>query len=135
MRRAKTMMAEINITSLTDVSLTLLIIFIVSAPLLKAGMDVSLPKTSAAKITEKESIMVTINKNKEIFIDDKKVSLVDFGDKFKAFMSSQPGKAVYLKSDKEVPYGTVIDIVGKIKLAGVENLGLAAELERTRSAK
>jgi biopolymer transport protein TolR len=135
MRRAKTMMAEINITSLTDVSLTLLIIFIVSAPLLKAGMDVSLPKTSAAKITEKESIMVTVNKNKEIFIDDKKVSLADFGDKFKAFMSSQPGKAVYLKSDKEVPYGTVIDIVGKIKLAGVENLGLAAELERTKSAK
>ncbi|MDD5529048.1 MAG: biopolymer transporter ExbD [bacterium] len=135
MRRARAMMAEINITSLTDVSLTLLIIFIVSAPLLKAGMDVSLPKTSAAKITEKESIMVTINKNKEIFIDDKKVSLADFGDKFKSFMSSQPGKAVYLKSDKEVPYGTVIDIVGKIKLAGVENLGLAAELERTRSAK
>ena len=129
------MMAEINITSLTDVSLTLLIIFIVSAPLLKAGMDVSLPKTSAAKITEKESIMVTINKNKEIFIDDTKVSLADFGDKMKSFVSSQPGKAVYLKSDKEVPYGTVIDIVGKIKLAGVENLGLAAELERTKSAK
>ena len=68
-------------------------------------------------------------------LTERKNMKIDFGDKFKAFVSSQPGKAVYLKSDKEVPYGTVIDIVGKIKLAGVENLGLAAELERTKSAK
>ena len=134
MRRQK-LMGEINVTPLVDVSLTLLIIFIISAPLLKSSVDVSLPRTAAARVTEKETITVTINKNKEIYIDNTKVTSAEFADKFKSITASQAGKAVQLKSDKEGPYGLVIEIVGKLKLAGVENLGLAAEMERTKSAK
>lgn len=134
MRRKQRLLAEINVTSLADVSLTLLIIFIISAPLLKSSIDVSLPRTAAAKVIEKETITVSINKNKEIFIENTKVSLSEFQDKIKSIAESQAGKAVQLKSDKEVSYGFVMDIIGKIKLAGIENLGLAAEMERQRKS-
>lgn len=127
--RKKKLMAEINITNLVDVALTLVIIFILSAPLLKAGIDVSLPRTAAAKFVEKEGITVTINKNKEIFIEKTKVDKDEFDQKFKLLTSSKPYKIVYLNADRDVPYGFVIEILGKIKLAGIENVGLTAEIK------
>lgn len=122
-------MSEINITNLVDVALTLVVIFILSAPLLKAGIDVSLPRTAAAKFVEKEGLTITINKNKELFIEKRKVDTDIFDEQFKQAISSKTYKMVYINADKDVPYGFVIEILGKIKLAGVENVGLTAELK------
>lgn len=122
-------MTEINIINLVDVALTLLVIFILSAPLLKAGIDVSLPQTAAAKFVEKEGLTVSINKNKEIFLEKVKVDIKDFDTKFKQILVLKSPKIVYLNVDKDVPYGFVIEILGKIKLTGVENVGLIAELK------
>jgi len=127
--RKRKLMAEINVINLVDVALTLLTIFILSAPLLKAGMDVSLPQTAAAKFIEKEGITVTIKKNKEIFIEKTKVDVSAFDDKFKRIVTSKATKMVYLNADKDVDYGFVIEILGKIKLTGIENVGLTAELK------
>lgn len=127
--RKRDLLSEINITSLVDVSITLLIIFILSAPLLKAGMDVSLPRTEAAKFVEKEGLTITINKDKELFIEKTKVELKDFNTKFKQAYELKAPKIVYLNADKDVEYGFVIEILGKIKLAGVENVGLTAEIK------
>jgi biopolymer transport protein ExbD len=127
--RKKKLLSEINITSLVDVSLTLLIIFILSAPLLKASIDVSLPRTEAAKFVEKEGLTVTLNKDEEIFIEKKKVDKESFEKEFKRIVSLKSPKMVYLNADKEVPYGFAIEILGRIKVAGIENVGLSAELE------
>jgi biopolymer transport protein ExbD len=125
----KKLISEINVTSLVDVSITLLIIFILSAPLLKAGIDVSLPRTRAAKFVEKEGLTVTINKKKEIFIEKTKVTKKSFDKEFKRILNSKSPKMVYLNVDKRVNYGFVIEILGKIKLAGVKNVGLTTELK------
>ncbi|MBI4722992.1 MAG: biopolymer transporter ExbD [Candidatus Stahlbacteria bacterium] len=127
--RKRKLMAEINVTNLVDVALTLLTTFILSAPLLKAGMDVSLPQTAAAKFIEKDGITVTIKKNKEIFIEKTKVDVSAFDDKFKQIVTSKSTKMVYLNADKDVDYGFVIEILGKIKLTGIENVGLTAEFK------
>lgn len=127
--KKRKLMTEVTVINLVDVALTLLTIFILSAPLLKAGIDVSLPRTAAAKFAQKEGLTVSINKNQELFIEKTKIALKDFDTKFKQILTLKSPKVVYLNADKEVSYGFVIEILGKIKLAGVENVGLTAEFK------
>lgn len=132
MDRSGKVFSEINVTSLVDVSITLLIIFILSAPLLKTSIDVSLPRTAAAKFTEKEGITIAIKKNKEIFIEKTRVDAESFAERFKTIFAAKSPEMVYLKADKGVPYGFVIEILGEIKLAGVEKVGLSADLRKRK---
>lgn len=118
-------MAEINITNLVDVVLVLLIIFMISAPLLQSGIEVNLPKTKAAAIDEQsEGIVVTIDAKGGIYIDDVWARLENFEETLSRKLAAKNSSSVYLRGDSLVPYGMAIDVIGRLKQMGIEEIGL-----------
>ncbi len=123
--RDREVMSEINVTPLVDVMLVLLIIFMVTAPMLKMGIDVDLPKTKAKQLVEEERFTVVINKKGEIFLNDKKVTLRELNRKLSAISKRNP--ELYIKADRRVPYGLVVKVMAEVKDAGIEKVGLVTE--------
>lgn len=121
-------MSEINVTPFVDVMLVLLIIFMVAAPMMIQGVDVNLPKTEAKNIkTSDEPLMLTINREKEIFLEDHKISLEGLEMKIQKIFENRRSKEVLLRADKDVPYGFVIKVIAGVKKAGIEKLGMVTE--------
>jgi biopolymer transport protein ExbD len=120
---------DINVTNLVDVVLVLLIIFMITAPMLQSGIDINLPKTVANQKDLGEGIVVTITKEKRVFVDDKITPLNKFEQRLGSLRAKKGAKAVYLRSDSSVPYGFVIEVMGKIKGMGITDLGLVIEPE------
>lgn len=118
-------MSEINVTPFVDVMLVLLIIFMVTAPLLQQGLDVNLPRAKGKDLPTEERITLLIKKDKTMYMNDNPVSLKDMRQKLKALSKTNPN--VFLKADKDVPYGLVAEIMGDIKEAGIEKLGMITE--------
>jgi len=118
---------DINVTNLVDVVLVLLIIFMITAPMLQSGIDINLPKTVATQKDLGEGIVVTITKEKRIFVDDRITSLSKFEQRLGSLKAKKGIKAVYLRADASVPYGFVVDVMGKIKGMGITDLGLVIE--------
>lgn len=116
-------------TSLADVSITLLVIFMITAPMMIPGIDVNLPRTDASLPHDEEGITVSIKNTGEIFIDNDAVTIENFENALKKILESKPpGIIVYLRADEKVDYGYAIDIVGRIRKTGVKELGLVAEI-------
>jgi biopolymer transport protein TolR len=102
-------MSEINVTPLVDVMLVLLIIFMVTAPMLMQGVEVNLPQTTTKNIkTKEEPLMLTVNKEKEIFIEKHRITLDNLEIKIQKIFENRRDKEILLRADKEVPYGFVI---------------------------
>ena len=121
-------MSEINVTPLVDVMLVLLIIFMVAAPMMMQGVDVNLPKTTTKNIkTLDEPLMLTVNKKKEIFLENHPVKLDRLELKIKKIFENRREKEVLLRADKDVPYGFVIDVMARVKNAGISKLGMVTE--------
>lgn len=124
----KRFMSEINVTPLVDVMLVLLIIFMVAAPMLTQGVDVNLPKTTTKNIkTLDEPLMLTVNKKKEVFLENHPVELDRLELKIKKIFENRREKEVLLRADKDVPYGFVIDVMARVKNAGISKLGMVTE--------
>jgi biopolymer transport protein TolR len=124
-RRDRGVLSEINVTPLVDVMLVLLIIFMVTAPLMQQGIDVNLPKAKGKELPPEERITVLIKKNGAIYMNDVQTSLADLYSKLNALKSRNPD--VFLKADKDVSYGFVVEVMGEIKGAGIEKLGMITE--------
>ncbi len=125
----KRLISEINITSLADVSITLLVIFIITAPMMTPGIDINLPRTDASLPHDEEGITVSINDKREVYIDNEKVTLDKIEPKLGIMLRNKPpGIIVYLRADEKVDYGYVIEVVGLMRKAGVKELGLVAEI-------
>lgn len=123
-------MSEINVTPFVDVMLVLLIIFMVTAPMMMQGVDVNLPQTTAKNIKTKEDpLILTVNSKREVFLENRKVSLADLEKKVKSIFKYRREKEVLLKADKDVPYGFVIKVMASVKNAGIEKLGMITEPE------
>ena len=121
-------MSEINVTPLVDVMLVLLIIFMVAAPMMMQGVDVNLPKTTTKNIkTADEPLMLTVNKKKEIFLENHPVKLDRLELKIKKIFENRREKEVLLRADKDVPYGFIIDVMARVKNAGISKLGMVTE--------
>jgi biopolymer transport protein TolR len=121
-------MSEINVTPLVDVMLVLLIIFMVTAPMMVQGLDVALPQVTAQPLdTREEQLMVTVRKDSQIFINDFEVSLDELEGKLAKIIQGRASPELYLKADREVPYGLVAQVMGRIKDAGVDKLGMVTE--------
>ena len=117
--------AEINIANLVDVVLVLLIIFMISAPLLQSGIEVDLPKTRAAAMEEEASgIVVTIDDKGGIFVNDVWTRLEDFNGRLQEEMAAKGTSTVFLRGDSAIAYGLAIDIIGRLKEIGIEDIGL-----------
>jgi biopolymer transport protein TolR len=121
-------MSDINVTPLVDVMLVLLIIFMVTAPMMMQGVDVSLPQTTSKPLpAEKEHLVITVDRSQQVYINDYKVSLEALQDKLRRIQEGRPDQKVYLRADKGVPYGVVVRVMSEVKNAGVEKLGMVTE--------
>ena len=123
--RNRTALSEINVTPLVDVMLVLLIIFMVTAPLMQQGIDVNLPKAKGKDLPPEERISIIVKKGGTLFLNDQPISKTDMMSKLNAISKLNPN--VFLRADKDVPYGTVVEIMGDIKEAGIEKLGMVTE--------
>jgi biopolymer transport protein TolR len=122
-------MADINITNLVDVMLVLLIVFMISAPMIQAGIDIALPKAAESPKDVSDGIIVSIDKNQTIYIDTYKVNAKDFESRLKTIREVKKFRPIYIRADKTVPYGMVIELMGQIKKMGIEDVGLITEPE------
>lgn len=123
--RDRGVMSEINVTPLVDVMLVLLIIFMVTAPLLQQGIDVNLPRAKGKDLPPEERIALVVRQDRSVYMNDRRVSLEQLRQKLGAISKQNPN--VFLKADKDVPYGFVVQIMGEIKEAGIEKLGMVTE--------
>jgi len=121
-------LSDINVTPLVDVMLVLLIIFMVTAPMMMHGVKVNLPKTESKSIKTKEDpLLLTITKQRLIFIEDYKVELKALKKKLKQIFANRAEKEILLQGDKDVPYGFVIEVMSQVKEAGITKVGMITE--------
>ena len=123
------MVSQINVTPLVDVMLVLLVIFMVTAPIIQQGVQVSLPKVKAEALAGKEEqFVVSITRANEIYLNDTKLSPSDLTEKLAAISRERPDREVFIRADEQVPYGEVIRTMAAIKAAGIENVGMVTEM-------
>ncbi len=122
------LVAEINVTPLVDVVLVLLIIFMVTAPMLSMGIDVNLPRVKSKTIdVNEEKLVLSINKDREIFINRTKIPKDDLKVKLENIFTARLDKEIFLRADKSVAYGFVVEVMSEIRKAGVDKLGMVTE--------
>ena len=126
-RRRGRPMSEINVTPFVDVMLVLLIVFMVTAPLLSAGVPVDLPEAQAKPLAlEKEPITVTVNTDGRVFIKEAEVPMDQLVAKLTALAAAGPDERIYVRGDKTASYGTIMRVMGMINGAGFRHIGLVA---------
>lgn len=122
------LMSDINVTPFVDVMLVLLVIFMVTAPMMMQGVDVALPETiSEPLVSKQENLMITVNKENRIYINDYEVALDFLQEKLIKIFKGREDRKVYLRADKDIPYGMVVRVMAEIQGAGVEQLGMVTE--------
>jgi len=119
--------AEINVVSLIDVMMLLMIIFMITAPMMQGGVDISLPQAQARPLESRSGLTVTVDRAGAIFIDETRMSLNEFGSSVKALAQRRGPGGVYLRADDRVPYGTVVKVLAIMRASGVGDVGLVAE--------
>lgn len=117
-------LSEINVIPLVDVVLVLLVIFMVTAPMLHRGLDITLPTTTANNIKAEERLIVTIQRDHTLSLGNDTISLVNLRSKLQEAKILNPLISVYLRADQTVPYGTVVQVMDEVKGAKIERLGM-----------
>ena len=129
-------LSEINVTPFVDVMLVLLIVFMITAPLLTVGVPVDLPKIKAKSIAESvEPLVITVNAEGVIFIQDTEVELENLVPRLAAITDNKPDTRIYVRGDKSIDYGRVLEVMGTVNVAGFTRVALIAELPKGRSRK
>jgi len=118
-------MAEINVTPLVDVVLVLLIIFMVTAPFLQGGLEIDLPKVATRGLDVREGLVISIRGDRTVAVGDAVVSVARFEEALGRAGAAQ--RPVFLKADQRVPYGMIVDLIARMRRAGVSSLGLVTE--------
>jgi len=129
-------LSEINVTPLVDVALTLLIVFMITAPLLQQGLPVNLPEASAPALKRaKEDIVLTVQNNGSIYIGDDKIMIPmdEVEGRLSAIFSQKQQKDLFIKADTDLRYGDVIRIMSIAKKAGVDRIGMITQPEKGNS--
>lgn len=122
------LMSDINVTPFVDVMLVLLVIFMVTAPMMMQGVDVALPETTSQQLSSsKEHLIITINNKNQLFINDYQITLDFLQEKLRKILEGRENREVYLRADKNISYGVVVNVMSEIKGAGVEKLGMVTE--------
>ena len=122
--------SQINVTPFVDVMLVLLIVFMITAPLLTVGVSVDLPKTKASQLNSKgDPIVVSIRQNGDLFIQEREIDSVQLLPRLRAISSGNKNLRIYVRGDKNVPYGIVLETISKIKSSGFKKVALVAKLQ------
>lgn len=125
--RQRRFLAEINVVPLVDVVLVLLVIFMVTAPMLHRGLDVKLPLSTSNTIKAEERVVVTVERDQNIYIDKERVGAAQLEGKLRALKRHNPEVGVYLRADRTVPYGSVVQVMDSVKRAGIEKMGMVTD--------
>lgn len=126
-------MSQINVTPLVDVMLVLLVIFMVTAPMMQQGVQVNLPKAETkAMATQEEAVVVSVDRSGKVFINETEVAQGDLMAQLTTMVANRAKKEVFLKADRDVPYGEVVRTMAEIKGAGIERLGMVTEPAPTK---
>ena len=128
-------MSEINVTPLVDVMLVLLVIFMVTAPLLTVGVPVDLPQTQAPAINEpKEPLVITLNREGVIYLQETTIETDALVPKLQAITGANPDAVIYVRGDKDINYGRVLEVMSLVSSAGFRKVSLVAEAPKGRPA-
>ena len=131
-RKQKKSMSQINVTPFVDVMLVLLIVFMITAPLLTVGVSVDLPKTKASQLNSKgDPIVISIKQNGDLYIQERIIDSLQLLPRLQAISSGNKNLRVYVRGDKDVPYGIVLDTIAKIKRSGFKKVALLAKLKES----
>ena len=123
----QTALAEINITPLVDVVLVLLVIFMLTAPVLQSGIEVAVPKTKTVKEITEQRVVVTINRDQEVFLGDKPVNLADLPSRLAKPGVDAAHQVIYLEADERVPFGAFASVMDAVKQAGITNISIVTQ--------
>jgi biopolymer transport protein TolR len=127
LRREHELMAEINVTSMVDVSIVLLIMFMIIAPMSQGGIEVRVPRTESAPLPSSEAIVVSMDEEGRVFIDRAEIRPEAIGSVLEQIRESRGLDRVYVRADESNPYGRVMAMMGQLSEAGFENVGLVTE--------
>jgi len=126
-RRAGSALSEINITPFVDVVLVLLIIFLITAPMLIRGIDVSVPRSESRNTEPDERLVVSITKDRAVYLDEQRIELPRLEKVLAGLKQRNSSATIYIKADQDVPYGVVIEVMDKARKAGIDKLGMVTE--------
>ncbi|GDX87589.1 MAG: hypothetical protein CK531_02430 [Gemmatimonadetes bacterium] len=125
------MYAEVNVVSLVDLMMLLMVIFMITAPIMQGGVDLTLPKADARAVESKGGLVISVTREGRIFIDETSLSFSEFRASFKTLAGTQGKDGVYIRGDGNASYGMVLRVLAVVKNAGVTNVALMAEPEDT----
>ena len=128
--RTQTSLSEINVVPLVDVVLVLLIIFMLTAPIIQSGIEVSVPKTKTVTELTKELLVVSINRDQRLFVGSDPININDLAARLQARIKDPATAMIYLRADEEVPFGTIARVMDRVQLAGVKNINMVTQPEK-----
>ncbi len=130
-RRKHRMVTDINVTPLVDVMLVLLIVFMVTAPMMTSGVPVNLPETDAANISSNEEpLVVTVTQKGDVYLQESTIKMDELPARLQAIIGEKKDTIIYIRGDKTVPYGTMLQVMGTVNAAGFSKVSLVSESKR-----
>ena len=134
--RTQTALADINITPLVDVVLVLLIIFMVTAPVLQSGIDVSVPKTRTVKQITEERMVITINKDQRVFLGNDAININEIAAGLRQKVRDPQHQSIFIRADENVPFGAFATVMDAVKQSGITNVSIVTQpLEQNGSKR
>lgn len=125
--QTRSSLAEINITPLVDVVLVLLVIFMLTAPVLQSGIQVNVPKTKTVREITQQRTVVTIDKDQQVFLNDKPINLNDLPDILRQQNTDTTNQVIYLRADEKVPFGAFAEVMDAVKQAGITHVSIVTQ--------
>ena len=125
--RTQTSLSDINITPLVDVVLVLLIIFMVTAPVLQSGIEVNVPKTRSVKEITEERLVISINKEQQVFLGNDPVNINEIAAKIKSKLRDPTHQSIFIRSDEDVPFGAFATVMDAVKATGITNVSIVTQ--------
>jgi biopolymer transport protein ExbD/biopolymer transport protein TolR len=125
--QTRSSLAEINITPLVDVVLVLLVIFMITAPVLQSGIEVAVPKTRTVREITEQRVVVTIDRDQQLFLGDKPVNIHDLGRQLQQPSADPSKQVIYLRADERVPFGAFASVMDAVKQAGITNISIVTQ--------
>lgn len=126
-RRERHLMREINLVPLIDVLLVVLFFYMIISPMMSRGLDVNLPKSEANTVKQEDRIVLTVTRSQALFVEQERVDVAKLKDVLDSIRKSKPLVNVYLRADKDAPYGAVVRVMDVVKRAGIDRLGMVTE--------
>jgi biopolymer transport protein TolR len=126
-RRERHIIRELNLVPLIDVLLTILFFYMIVSPMMSRGLDVNLPKSEANNIKPEDRIVLTVTRGREIFVEKERVDISRLKGILDSIRKTKPLVNVYLRADRDAPYGAVVQVMDVVKRAGIDRLGMVTE--------